>query len=290
MIRIVEVGPRDGLQTEKSIIPTPDKVAFIDALSETGVDEIEVTSFVSPKWVPQLADAYQVLAQIKRRTDITYSVLVPNQRGLDRALPVRPDKIALFTAASNTFTQKNVNTSIEGTFKRFAPVLKRALAMGLQVRGYVSTAFWCPYEGKIEPQVVVEVTERLLDLGVSGVSLGDTIGKGNPEEVRQLLELLLPRVSVDSVAMHFHDTYGRAAANVLASYGMGIEQFDASVGGIGGCPYAPGASGNIATCVLVQTLLDAGAQVKVDLLALGRARDLIMAALGRTRSDSSGGT
>lgn len=276
MIRIVEVGPRDGLQNEKKTIPTDVKVAYIDALSETGVDEIEASAFVSPKWVPQLADAADVFRRIQRKPGVVYSALVPNEQGLDRAIEARVDKIAVFTAASETFNRKNINASIEESIRRFEPVLKRAT---MPVRGYVSTAFWCPYEGKVAPKKTVEVVQRLIDLGVQDVSIGDTIGKAVPDEVRALLTLLLKKLSADRIAMHFHDTYRHAVENVLASWKMGIETFDSSAGGIGGCPYAPGASGNIATEAVVRELSAAGAEVKGSLQGLEGAKRIIQSAL-----------
>jgi hydroxymethylglutaryl-CoA lyase len=281
MIHIVEVGPRDGLQNEPATIPTTAKVAFIDALSLTHVDEIEVTSFVSPKWVPQLADAEQVLAEIRRIPSVVYSALVPNQRGLERALKAKLDKVAVFTAASETFNQKNINATIAESIERFVPVVRGAKAAHLPLRGYISTAFWCPYEGKIAPEKTVEVVQRLIDLGIDDVSVGDTIGKAIPAEVRSLLDLLLPIIPANRIAMHFHDTYQHAVENVLASWQQGIETFDASAGGIGGCPYAPGASGNVATEAVVAALRTAGAEVKVDLAALESARMIIGTALGR---------
>jgi hydroxymethylglutaryl-CoA lyase len=281
MIRIVEVGPRDGLQNESATIPTAAKVAFIDALSSTRVNEIEATSFVSPKWVPQLADAEQVLAEIQRVPGVVYSALVPNERGLERALKSRVDKVAVFTAASETFNRKNINATIDESIDRFEPVIRGAGVAKLKVRGYVSTAFWCPYEGKIAPEKTVDVVRRLVDLGIDDVSVGDTIGKAVPGEVEVLLALLLVHVPASRIAMHFHDTYGHAADNVLASWERGIETFDSSAGGIGGCPYAPGASGNVATEVVVEVLRAAGAEVRVDLAALAAAREVIAGALGR---------
>lgn len=247
-IRIVEVGPRDGLQNEETLIPTAVKVAFVDALSEAGFDEIEVSSFVSPRWVPQLADADEVFRRIARHPGVCYSALVPNVQGLERALAARAGKVAVFTAASETFTRRNINATIAESIARFRPVVDRS---PVPVRGYVSTAFHCPYEGPVLPEAAVRVSEELAHLGVAEISIGDTIGKASPDEVRQLLDLLLPRVPVERVALHFHDTYGRAVANAQAAAERGIGIFDASAGGIGGCPYAPGASGNVATQALV---------------------------------------
>jgi len=281
-VRIVEVGPRDGLQNEKQSIPTDVKVAFVDALSAAGADEIEASAFVSPKWVPQLADAEAVFAQIARTPGILYSALVPNEQGLERALRARADKVAVFTAASETFNRKNINASIAESIARFAPVVAGARRAGLPVRGYISTAFYCPYEGQIAPEQVVPVVESLAGLGIDDISIGDTIGKATPADVRALLDRVLPEIDAGQLALHFHDTYGHATENVLAAYELGITTFDASAGGIGGCPYAPGAAGNVATESVVQVLRDAGATVRVDLAALARARALIGKALGRT--------
>ncbi len=273
MIRIIEVGPRDGLQNERAIIPTERKVAFVNALSQSGVDEIEVSAFVSPNWVPQLADAEQVFEQITRNPEIVYSALVPNEQGLDRALAARVNKVSVFTAASETFNRKNINASIEESISRFVPVVTRAKNAGLVVRGYISTSFWCPYEGKIAPDKVIEVARRLIDLEVDELSIGDTIGKATVAEVDLLLELLLKHIPAERLAMHFLDTFGQALDNVVASWKLGITAFDASVSGLGGCPYAPGAPGNVATEAVVQRLTEVGAQLKVDrntLLSAGR--------------------
>jgi hydroxymethylglutaryl-CoA lyase len=272
-IRIVEVGPRDGLQNETAPVPTEAKIAFVDALSGTGVDEIEVSAFVSPRWVPQLGDAEEVFRRISRRQGVAYCALVPNEKGLERALEAGVDKVSVFTAASETFNRKNINTSIEGSIRRFLPVVESARSAGLPVRGYVSTAFWCAFEGKIAPEATVDVVERLVDLGVQEVSISDTIGKASPDEVKRLLDLLLPRLSSDRIAMHFHDTYGRGVENVLASRSYGLRIFDASVGGLGGCPYAPGATGNVATEAVVEALEGEGETLGVDLRGLAQARE-----------------
>lgn len=281
MIRINEVGPRDGLQNEKNAIPTAVKVAYIDALSRTGVNEVEVTAFVSPKWVPQLADAEEVCAQIQRQPHVIYSALVPNTRGLERAARARLDRISVFTATSETFSHKNVNTSIEGSMARFRPVLAHARELGLSVRGYISTAFWCPYEGRMAPELSLDLAQRLLDMGIEIVSISDTIGKAVPDEVRELLDVVLPAVPRERIAMHFHDTYGNGASNVLAAYEMGIEDFDSSAGGIGGCPFAPGARGNVGTELVYRTLKGAGADFALDLGPLSEARQVIGPAIGR---------
>jgi hydroxymethylglutaryl-CoA lyase len=281
-VRIVEVGPRDGLQNESRAIPTDVKVALVDALSEAGYDEIEVSAFVSPKWVPQLADAADVFARIRRRPGVIYAALVPNEQGLERALEAKAGKIAVFTAASETFNRKNINAGIEESIARIAPVVPRALDAGVRIRGYISTAFWCPYEGKIDPAAVVPVAKRLLDLGVEEISIGDTIGKAVPDEVHALLDRLLDALPQDQIALHFHDTYGTAVANALAAYARGITTFDASAGGVGGCPYAPGAAGNVATEDLVWALRQSGAEIAIDLEKVSAASDLLASALGRT--------
>jgi hydroxymethylglutaryl-CoA lyase len=271
----VEVGPRDGLQNETAPVPTEAKIAFVDALSASGVDEIEVSAFVSPRWVPQLADAALVFGGIKRLQGVDYSALVPNQRGLERAIEARVDKVAVFTAASETFNRKNINASTGESMRRFIPVTALAQREKLPVRGYVSAAFWCAFEGKIPPAAAVEVAERLIDIGVGEVSISDTVGRASPEEVKRFLDLLLIRVAPERIAMHFHDTYGRATANVRAAWNHGIRTFDASVGGLGGCPYAPGATGNVATEAVVEALVSLGESVDVDLRKLSQARQLL---------------
>ncbi len=275
MVKIVEVGPRDGLQNETAFVPLDAKIAFVDALAASGVSEIEVSGFVSPHWVPQLADAEDVFRHISRKKGVVYSALVPNKRGLERAVASRVDKVSVFTAASETFNRKNINTSTEGSIRRFLPVVRGAQDAELAVRGYVSTAFWCAFEGKIPPETVIGVVERLLDIGVDEVSISDTIGKASPDEVRKLLDRLLRIIPSDRLAMHFHDTYGRSVENVLASWSYGIRIFDASAGGLGGCPYAPGATGNVATEALVEALESTGAVVGVDLEKLSQARRLL---------------
>jgi hydroxymethylglutaryl-CoA lyase len=274
-LKIVEVAPRDGLQNETAHVPTEAKVAFVDALSATGVSEIEVSAFVSPRRVPQLADAREVFRKISRRDGVVYSALVPNERGLDRAIESRVDKVSVFTAASETFSRKNINTSIEGSIQRFLPVVKRAQSEMMLVRGYVSTAFWCAFEGKIPPSPVLGVVEKLIDIGIDEVSISDTVGKASPDEVKRLLDLLLPRISSHRIAMHFHDTYGRGVENVLVSRSYGIRIFDASVGALGGCPFAPGATGNVATEAVVKALEDNGEMPGVDLQKLSQARRLL---------------
>ncbi len=282
MIRIVEVGPRDGLQSEAASIPTDLKVAYIDALSAAGLPEIEASAFVSPKWVPQLADAEEVFRRIRRRPGVVYSALVPNEKGMERALAARVDKVAVFTAASETFNQKNINATIRESIVRFAPVIQSARASNIPVRGYVSTAFWCPYEGRVAPRQTADVCRALINAGVDEISIGDTIGKAVPDEVGQLLDAILPLLPVERLALHFHDTFHHAVENVLASWKLGIRTFDSSAGGIGGCPYAPGASGNVATETVIDALRKAGADVPGDLAALAEARRRIAPALGRS--------
>ena len=264
-IRITEVGPRDGLQNEPGVIPTESKIAFVNALSRTGVVEIEAGSFVSPTAIPQLADSDEVFRKIERMPGVVYSALVPNERGLERARTVAAQKIAVFTAASETFTQRNIHATIRESIERFASVISGAKRGGMTVRGYISTAVFCPYEGRIEPARVVDVMKQLLELGVDDISLGDTIGKALPTDVRTLLDTVLPHITCERVSLHFHDTYGMAVANALTAWwGYGIEAFDSSAGGLGGCPYAPGASGNVATEDLVFALKASGATVPVD--------------------------
>ena len=264
-IRITEVGPRDGLQNERAVVATEIKVAFINALSRTGVAEIEAGAFVSPKAVPQMADSEDVFRKIERMPDVTYSALVPNERGLERARSVGVQKVGLFTAASETFTKRNINASIHESLDRFKPVVAGARRDGMAMRGYISTAWFCPYEGRIEPARVADVMSRLLDLGMDEISLGDTIGRASPADVRRLLDVVLPRIMRARLSLHFHDTYGMAVANVLTAWSdYQIEVFDSSAGGLGGCPYAPGASGNVATEDIVYALKASGAAVPVE--------------------------
>jgi len=275
MVKIVEVGPRDGLQNETVPIPTQTKTAFVDALSASGVGEIEVSAFVSRRQVPQLGDAEDVFAGIARRPGVVYSALVPNEQGFHRALSAGVDKVAVFTAASETFTGKNIHATIGESLRRFAPVVSRARRERLPVRGYLSAAFWCAYEGETDPQAVLDVFRRLLDLGVSEVSIADTVGRATPDDVKRLLDLLLPCCPASRIAMHFHDTYGRAVDNVLASWERGIRIFDSSAGGLGGCPFAPGATGNVATEEVVEALEAVGEEVGVDRWRLVQARRLL---------------
>ncbi len=274
-VKIVEVGPRDGLQNEKVTIPTQAKIDYITALGDAGLRVIEAGAFVSPKWVPQMADTAEVYANIPKDPGVDYPVLVPNEKGLDRAIDAGVKSIAIFTAASETFNKRNINMSIDESFANYAPVAARALAEGIRVRGYVSTALGCPYEGDVAPEKVLEVVARLLDLGCYEVSVGDTIGVGTPMQVQGVVGILLQVVPASRLAMHFHDTRGTALANTLAALEMGIATFDASSGGLGGCPYAPGASGNLATEDIVYMLDRMGIDTGVDLNRLVRASAII---------------
>ena len=281
-LRLVEVGPRDGLQTAGAAVSTDAKVAFIDALSLSGLREIETGAFVSPKAVPEMADSDQVFARIKRKPGVIYSALVPNEKGLAAAAAAKADKISVFTAASETFNKKNINATIAESIERFKPVLA---ATTLPTRAYVSTAFYCPYEGKIKPAAVVEVLKRLEELGVGEHSIGDTIGRAAPDDVRRLLDSLLKTVPVEKIFLHFHDTYGMAVANALAAWEeYGVSGFDASTGGVGGCPYAPGASGNVAMEDLVFAFHSCGGVTGVDVSALQAAAKALAAAMGRPAS------
>lgn len=274
-VRIVEVGARDGLQNEKVIVPTAVKIEFIDALADAGLRTIEAGAFVSPRWVPQMADTSDVLSGLQRREGVDYPVLVPNEKGLQRAIEAGADSISIFTAASETFNRQNINMSIDESFEAFAAVLIRARSEGLRIRGYVSCACGCPYEGAVAPEKVLEVAARLLDLGCYEVSIGDTIGVGTPRQVQGLVGLLSQVIPLERLAMHFHDTRGMAVANTMAALEMGVSVFDASAGGLGGCPYAPGASGNMATEDLVWLLDSLGIDSGVDLNALTAAASII---------------
>jgi hydroxymethylglutaryl-CoA lyase len=274
-ITVVEVGPRDGLQNEAAAVSTADKIAFINRLSAANLPVIEVSAFVSPKWVPQMADAADVFAGIERRPGVRYTALVPNLAGLDRALAAGVQEIAVFAASSETFSRKNINQSIDESFTTYRQVCDRASAAGLRVRGYLSTAFGCPYEGHVPPERVAELSARLIDMGVFEVAVSDTIGIAHPGQVPQVLAPVLARVPAARIALHFHDTRGTALANVLASLPLGIRTFDGSAGGLGGCPYAPGAAGNLATDDLIYMLDGLGAETGVSLEKLSEASAFI---------------
>jgi hydroxymethylglutaryl-CoA lyase len=284
-VTIVEVGPRDGLQNEATPIATATKLELIARLRAAGLPVIEATAFVSPKWVPQMADHAELLATLMRDADAAaprYPVLVPNLKGLEAALAAGAREIAVFTAASETFCQKNINCSIQESLERFAPVIERARAAGVAVRGYVSCVVGCPYEGAIAPQAVARVAKALWELGCREISLGDTIGVGTPDTIERMLAAVAAEVPMDRLAGHFHDTYGMAVANVVAAWQMGIATFDASVGGLGGCPYAPGAAGNVATEALVYLFERMGVATGVALEPLVDTAWWISAQLGRT--------
>ncbi|MFY2764614.1 hydroxymethylglutaryl-CoA lyase [Arenimonas sp. MALMAid1274] len=280
-VRIVEVGPRDGLQNEKTMIPAAAKIELIDRLSATGLRSIEATSFVSPKWVPQLADAAEVYAGITRRPGIAYPALVPNLQGYERARAVGVEEVAVFTAASEAFNRKNINASIDESIERFLPVLERAAADGVRVRGYVSTVLGCPYQGEVPLADVVRVARRLHAAGCYEVSLGDTIGIGTPGKARAMLRAVAAEVPMAALAIHFHDTRGQALANILACLEVGVAVVDSAVSGTGGCPYAPGASGNVASEDVVFMLEGLGIPTGVDLPALVDTGRWLSALLGR---------
>jgi hydroxymethylglutaryl-CoA lyase len=270
-VTIYEVGPRDGLQNEARNVPTTDKIRFIDALVAAGIRAIEITSFVSPKWIPQLADAAEVARGVQRPSGVRMSALVPNRRGLDTALASGMREVAVFLSASETHNKKNVNKTIADTLTAFDEVIPVARAANVSVRAYVSTVYGCPYEGEVDPERAVELTGHLRDMGVYQVSLGDTIGVANPRQVEDVLGRVLAKHPADTVAVHFHDTQGTALANCLVSLQMGVTTIDASAGGLGGCPYAPGASGNLATEDVVAMLHAMGVETGIDLDKLTEA-------------------
>jgi hydroxymethylglutaryl-CoA lyase len=280
-VRIVEVGPRDGLQNEAGAVPLEAKVELIGALAEAGLKTIEAGSFVSPKWVPQMADTAGVLARLDLQSDVSYPVLVPNLQGLDRALNLGVREVAVFGSASESFSQRNINCSIEESFDRFAPVVERARGHGLRVRGYVSCVLGCPYEGDIAPETVARVASRLFAMGCYEISLGDTIGTGTPTKALKLIEGVASEIPLESLALHYHDTYGQALANILACLELGVSVVDSAVAGLGGCPYAEGASGNVATEDVVYMLRGMDIATGVDLDALVEAGRLISRRLDR---------
>jgi hydroxymethylglutaryl-CoA lyase len=274
-VTIVEVGPRDGLQNEKPLVSTEDKIEFVNRLSAAHLPVIEVSAFVSPKWVPQMADAAEVFAGILRAPGTRYSALVPNLAGLDRALQAGVTEVAIFASSTETFSRKNINQGIDESLATYRAVCDRAIAAGLRVRGYLSTAFGCPFEGAVDPQQVARVAVRLADLGVFEVAISDTIGIAHPGQVPHVLEAVLARMPAGQIALHFHDTRGTALANVLASLSFGIATYDASSGGLGGCPYAPGAAGNLATDDLIYMLDGMGIETGVSLAAISEASTFI---------------
>ena len=280
-VKLVDVGPRDGLQNEKQAVPAAVKIELVHRLQAAGLTEIEVTSFVSPKWVPQMADNAEVMAGIQRKPGVRYSVLTPNLQGLEAALASRPDEIVVFGAASEAFSQKNINCSIAESIERFRPVVKAARDAGIAVRGAMSCTVGCPYEGEIAPERVDYLAGLMAEIGVQHVGVADTIGVGTPRKVQRALEATLKHYDLDHISGHFHDTYGMAVANTLASLEMGIWNFDASVAGLGGCPYAKGATGNVATEDVVYLLHGMGIETGIDLDKLIDAGQFISDFLGR---------
>jgi hydroxymethylglutaryl-CoA lyase len=278
-VTIVEVGPRDGLQNERAAVSAEDKIAFVDRLSEAGHQLIEVSAFVSPKWVPQMADAVQVFAGIRRRSSTRYTALVPNRQGLERAIAAGVHEVAIFAAASDTFSRRNINQSIDESLAAYAGVCADAKAAGLPVRGYLSTCFVCPFEGLIDPARVADISVRLLEMGVYEVAIGDTIGAATPGAVLRVLDTVGGRIPLRHVALHFHDTRGTALANVLAGLDFGVTTFDSSAGGLGGCPFAPGAAGNLATEDLLFMLNGLGIETGVSLEKVANASRFIEAKL-----------
>lgn len=287
-VKIVEVGPRDGLQNEKQVVPTAIKIELIERLAEAGVRVIEATSFVSPKWVPQMGDNTAVLQGIQRKPGVTYTALSPNLQGFDGAVQAGANEVAIFGAASESFSRKNINCSIAESLKRFEPVVSAASALEIPVRGYVSCVVGCPYEGAIAPEQVASVAQTLFDMGCYEVSLGDTIGVGNPASVQRMIEACARRIPIGKLAGHYHDTYGMAIANIYASLQSGMAVFDASVAGLGGCPYAQGASGNVATEDVVYLLDGLGIETGIDLAKLAAIGDWISTAINRSNGAKAG--
>lgn len=280
-VTIVDVGPRDGLQNEQVFVPTSHKIDLINQLSQTGLTRIEVTSFVSPKSIPQLADHEEVFQSINKPAGIQFSALVPNEQGMQKALASGVQHIALFTAASELFTERNIHCSIAESIQRFIPVIELAKVARVSIRAYISCALGCPYEGEISPQQVLEVAEQLFALGVDEISLGDTIGVGTPKQTKALIEIFKAHLSLSKIAMHFHATYGQAIANIYASLESGIRCFDSSVAGLGGCPYARGATGNVATEDVLYLMHGLGLETGVDIYKVVTAGKNICEALGR---------
>lgn len=270
-VKVVEVGPRDGLQNEAIPVSANDKIELIEKLADAGVNYIESGSFVSPKWVPQMATSTEVFEKLNRNLDVTYAALTPNMRGFEAALAVNADEVAIFGAASETFSQKNINCSIEESLARFAPIMEAAKKADIKVRGYVSCVLGCPYEGEIEPEQVALVAEKLLVMGCYEISLGDTVGVGNPASVTKMIQAVSARVPVEKLAVHFHDTYGQALTNIYAALQLGVNVVDSAVAGLGGCPYAKGASGNVATEDVVYMLNGLNIETGIDFKKLLKA-------------------
>lgn len=286
-VRIVEVGPRDGLQAEPSTVPTEDKVALIHRLADAGIPAVEAGAFVSPKWVPQMADSEAVLNAIERRPGTVYPVLVPNMKGFERARAANVTEIATFSAASETFSQKNTNCSIAESLDRAAPVCEAGLAAGMRVRGYVSCALGCPYEREVDSDKVADLAGKLLAMGCYEISLGDTIGIGTPAKAHNMLQAVANEVPIEQLAVHFHDTYGQALANILACLELGVATIDSAVAGLGGCPYAPGAAGNVATEDVLYMLDGLNIETGIDFAAVVAAGQFICDTLGRTSTSKA---
>jgi hydroxymethylglutaryl-CoA lyase len=287
-VRLVEVGPRDGLQNEPGSVPTEVKLELIERLADAGLPAVEATAFVSPKWIPQMADHTEVLERLKRKPGVSYPVLTPNLKGFEAARAAGAKEVAVFGAASEAFSRKNINCSIAESLERFAPVVSQALKDQIKVRGYVSCVLGCPYEGEVRPERVAEVAGALFDMGCYEVSLGDTIGVGTPGKTKTLIEACARRVPIAKLAGHYHDTYGQALANIYASLELGVSTFDASIAGLGGCPYAAGASGNVATEDVVYMLHGLGIKTGVDLERLVEIGEWISAFLKRPSSSKAG--
>ena len=287
-VKIVDVSPRDGLQNEPGLVPTQVKVGLIDRLSDAGLQSVEAGSFVSPKWVPQMADSADVMARIRRKPGVAYPVLVPNMKGLEGALAAKADEIAIFAAATEAFSGRNTNCTIAEAFERFEPVCRAALDNGVRIRGYVSVVLGCPYEGEVKPQAVADVSQRLVDMGCYEVSLGDTIGTGTPVRVQRMIETVSKIIPVQKLAGHFHDTYGQALANILAVMELGVATFDSSVAGLGGCPYAKGATGNVATEDVLYMLNGLDIETGIDMNRLLDAAQFICNHLGRPTVSRAG--
>jgi hydroxymethylglutaryl-CoA lyase len=287
-VKIVEVGPRDGLQNETQVVPTAIKIELIERLADAGLRVIEATSFVSPKWVPQMGDNAAVMRGIKRQPSTVYPVLTPNLQGFDAAIEAGATEVAIFGAASESFSRKNINCSIAESLKRFEPIVSAASALEIPVRGYVSCVVGCPYEGAIDPKKTAAVAKTLFDMGCYEVSLGDTIGVGNPASVKRLIEACAKQLPIAKLAGHYHDTYGMSIANIYASLQMGMAVFDSSIAGLGGCPYAKGASGNVATEDVVYLLQGMGIETGIDLTKLALVGDWISSAINRPNGAKAG--
>jgi len=283
-VRIVEVGPRDGLQNEPQSVPATVKIELVHRLADAGLPAVEATAFVSPKWVPQMADHAEVMAGVVKKPGVAYPVLVPNMKGFEAARAAGAQEVAVFGAASQTFSRKNINCSIAESLERFAPVVAAARAEGIRVRGYISCAAGCPYEGEVRPKAVADLAKELYGMGCYEISLGDTIGVGTPKRIKAMIEAVAKSVPIAKIGGHYHDTYGQALANIYASLELGVRTFDSSVAGLGGCPYAKGATGNVATEDVVYMLDGLGIHTGVDLEALRRAGEFICKALGREPS------